>query len=92
MFSFFRRNKKDNHKTKVPTKLALSQETVWNAINDYGRPINGLHLAKIMGMDSASVTPRLAELRKKGRIKIAYVKHGLDGHTRNFYIVSRDGE
>lgn len=76
----------------ISVRVAKSREAVYNAIRHNARPINGLALAKLMRMDSASVTPRISELVRKGRVKVAYTKAGLDGHTRNFYVVDKDFE
>lgn len=64
-----------------------NQEKVYQAVKELKYPSNGLAIAHYLKWDSASVTPRLAELVRKGRIKIAYRKHGLDKIIRNFYVV-----
>lgn len=91
MFALFKKRqakkiRRDNMKA-VAKRISKNQEAVYQAVKAYGRPINGLALAKLMSYDSASVTPRLSELVKKDRLKVAYTKHGLDGKTRNFYEV-----
>lgn len=72
-------------------KVAQSQMAVYRALAKVGRPINGLRLAQEMRTDSASVTPRLSELTRKGLIKVAYVMRGTDGRLRRFYEVKKKG-
>lgn len=73
---------------KKPKNLSVSQQQVLFAIQDLGASVNGMTIARYMKVDSASVTPRLAELRKQGKIVIAYTKVGLDKRKRNFYKIA----
>lgn len=72
---------------RINSRKARNQEMVFKAVQELARPVNGRTVAAHLGFDSASVTNRLAELRKKGRIKVAYRKKGLDGVWRQFYVV-----
>jgi DNA-binding MarR family transcriptional regulator len=91
MFKFlskFKRGQTVAKKEVAAPRLLYSQEQVLKALQEVKHPINGLAVARHMHADSASVTPRLAELRKKGLIKVSYVKHGLDNKRRNFYVIN----
>jgi DNA-binding MarR family transcriptional regulator len=68
-------------------KMAHNQEMVFQALKQLNMPSNGRAVARKLGWDSSSVTNRLAELTRKGRIKVAFRKKGLDGIWRNFYQV-----
>lgn len=86
----FKKKKEAESMAVIRQRIGRSQEAVYKAIEEIGRPVNGLAIARHMNVDSAGVTPRLAELTRKGRIKIAYRKRGLDRLWRNFYVVSND--
>lgn len=73
-------------------RIARNREAVFEAVQAIGRPVNGLAIARHMHIDSASVTPRLSELVKRGRILVADRKPGLDGITRKLYVVNRKQE
>lgn len=73
----------------IRKQIARSQESVFKAVYEINKPVNGLAIARYMHVDSASITPRLAELTKKGKLKVAYTKHGLDGRVRRFYEVAK---
>lgn len=73
----------------VNQHINRSQEQVYKAVALLHRPCNGRMVSSFMGVDSATVTPRLAELVKKGRIKIDHRKKGLDGVWRNYYITAK---
>lgn len=70
----------------VNRKLAERQDAVYKAVALIGYPCNGRQIARFMGEDSASVTPRLAELVKKGRIHVKFTKRGLDNKWRKYYV------
>lgn len=72
----------------IRARVARSQEQVYKAVGEINHPVNGLAIARYMHVDSASITPRLAELTKKGKLKVAFTKHGLDGRIRKFYVVA----
>lgn len=72
----------------IRKRRARSQEAVYQAVKQLNRPVNGMTVAQHMHYDSASVTPRLSELVKKGRLKVGYVKKGLDGIYRRYYVVN----
>jgi Mn-dependent DtxR family transcriptional regulator len=76
-------------------RLTENEEAVLAAVRAaselLSRPVNGREVARQLKWDSASVTNRLSELTKKGKLKIAYRKKGLDGLWRNYY-VTRVGE
>lgn len=72
----------------INSRKSKNQEAVYQAVKAIGQPINGRVVAAHLGYDSASVTNRLSELCKKGRLKVAYRKQGLDKMWRNYYIVS----
>lgn len=92
MFEFLKRsNKEQEQKDNIEVirkRINRNQETVYKAVEEINRPVNGMAVAKHLGWDSASVTNRLAELTKKGRLKVAYNKRGLDGIWRRYYIVN----
>lgn len=87
MFGLTKKQKQDNMEA-VNKKLAKNQESVYKAVEQLNQPVTGRAVATFLGWDSASVTNRLAELTKKGRLKIAYNKRGLDGKWRHFYVVN----
>ena len=99
MFGIFKRGVKYRHPLKqkqtrqqakdAKKKINMNQQAVYEALKAQQYPINGLALARAMGWDSASVTNRLAELVKKGRIDVAYNKKGLDGKWRKYYRVGK---
>lgn len=72
----------------INARIGKNQETVYQAVKAIGRPINGRVVAAHLKWDSASCTNRLSELCKKGRLKVAYRKKGLDKLWRNYYIVN----
>jgi hypothetical protein len=73
----------------IRARVARSQEQVYKAVGEINHPVNGLAIARYMHVDSASITPRLAELTRKGKLRVAFTKHGLDGRIRKFYVVAR---
>lgn len=85
-------SKKQGHDSTeaVKRRLSIHQEGVYKAVKEIGRPVNGLAIAQYMHVDSASVTPRLAELVKKNRLRVHHTKRGLDGIYRRFYVVGDD--
>lgn len=71
--------------------LAIRQNEVYKAVALMAVPCTGRQIARFMGRDSASITPRLSELVRKGRLTVAYTKKSLDDRKwRKYYIVSRD--
>lgn len=96
MLNIFKRNAEKKHKAEtmkaVNAKLAQNQESVYQAVKDIDRPVNGLRVARALGWDSSSVTNRIAELVKKGRLKVAYNKRGLDGKWRRFYVINEGNQ
>lgn len=90
LLHLFKRKQAIDTVDSAKRRIARSQEAVYKAVLDINHPINGLAVAHYMVTDSASVTNRLAELTKKGRLKVAYRKRGLDGIYRNFYVVNHD--
>lgn len=90
LFGMFKRKKSITQENieVVRRRIAQNQEAVYNAVRELNTPCTGRMVAKHLEWDSASVTNRLSELNKKGRIKIAYNKRGLDGIWRHYYIVS----
>jgi predicted HTH transcriptional regulator len=79
--------RRDNLKA-VQTTLARNQESVFKAVKELDRPSSGRMVSAHLKWDSASVTNRLAELTKKGRLKVAFVQRGLDGKYRQYYVVN----
>jgi DNA-binding MarR family transcriptional regulator len=75
---------RENYK-RVKQKLSENQDAVYTAVALIGYPCTGRQVARFLGWDSASVTPRLAELVKKDRIYVADVKRGLDKKYRKLY-------
>jgi len=71
----------------VKKRIAQSQQAVYEAVLELNRPVTGREVARHLHWDSASVTNRLAELTKKGRIRVAYKKRGMDGIWRRYYKV-----
>lgn len=88
LLRLFRRKQIDTVDT-VQRSISRSRESVYKAVLDIGRPVNGLAVANYMHTDSASVTNRLSELTKEERLRIAYRKRGLDRRWRNFYSVNQ---
>ncbi len=78
----------DNMKV-VNKRKPRNQEMVYNAVREIKHPCTGREVAARLGFDSASVTNRLAELVKKGRLKVAFRLRSADGIWRNFYIVDK---
>jgi DNA-binding MarR family transcriptional regulator len=70
----------------IRRRISKNQEMVYRAVVTVDRPCNGRTVADQLGWDSASVTNRLAELVRKGRIVIHHRKRGLDGIWRNYYV------
>lgn len=60
---------------------------VYKAVGEIGHPCSGREVSAHLQWDSASVTNRLAELVKKGRLKVAFRLRSTDGIWRNFYVV-----
>lgn len=94
MFAIFKRKKTVHIPVREiiedRSRKARSQQAVYMALVQLNRPVSGSMVARHLGWDSASVTNRLAELCKKGAIKVDYRKKGLDGRWRNFYAVGRE--
>jgi hypothetical protein len=91
----FRRNKpvnpaRENYASARAT-IVRNQYKVYEAVKEIGIPCNGRMIAHHLSWDSCSVTNRLSELTKKGRIEVAYTKKGLDGKIRRYYRVARNG-
>lgn len=74
----------------IRAKLNENQDAVFKAVKELARPVNGRQVARHLNWDSASVTPRLAELVKKGRLIVAFPQKGLDGIWRKYYVVVKD--
>jgi hypothetical protein len=91
MFKIFQskktRQQAENMKV-INSKKAKNQEAVFKAVEALNVPSTGKMVSVYLGWDSASVTNRLSELCKKGRLKIAYNKRGLDGIWRHYYVVN----
>lgn len=88
--NLFKRNKSRAAETMeaVNQRISRNQEQVYRAVVTIGRPCNGRMVSDYLGWDSASVTNRLAELCKKGRLAVHHRKRGLDGIWRNFYVAA----
>lgn len=85
--NLFKRNKKPVRKTMPDAdRINRNQEAVYRAVVALNRPCSGRMVSTYLKWDSASVTNRLCELKKKGRIKVAYMKVGLDKQRRQYYI------
>lgn len=72
----------------IRSRLARNQQTVYEAVVAIAMPCRGRDVSDFLGWDSASVTNRLAELARKGQVKVAYRKRGLDGIWRNYYVAT----
>lgn len=74
----------------IRARVARSQEAVYKAVTEINHPVNGLAVARYMHTDSASITPRLTELTRKGKLKVAFEKRDLgDGRWRKFYVANQ---
>ena len=82
------KRKRAENMAALRKKLSQTQENVYQAVLAIESPCNGRAIARHMQTDSASVTPRLYELVRKGRLRVAYSKRGLDGHWRKYYVTT----
>lgn len=92
MFGLFKRSQKKQRQIDYAKETELlrrhraeMRSRVYSAVTMIGKPCSMRMVAAHMQIDSGSVSPRLAELRKKNLITIAYRKRGLDGVWRNYY-------
>lgn len=76
---------------KVLPKVSLKQGQVLKAVQNLG-PCNYRQISQHLNVIEGSVTPRIAELRRKGLIKVAYVgKNVLSGTRVNYYAITGAG-
>lgn len=66
-------------------RRAINRERVYRTIANSPKPVNMRTVASLMGADSGSISPRIAELRKKDRIVVAYTAKPINGVTCNYY-------
>lgn len=79
---------RENYKV-VKQKLGERQQEVYAAVALIGHPCTARQVARFLKWDSASVTPRLAELARKERVKVVDVKQGLDRKWRKYYTATQ---
>lgn len=86
----FRKRKNRKQAKQIPQEVQISrnQEIVFEAVAELGRPVTGKQVARFLSWDSASVTNRLAELEKIGRLSVPYRLKGADRRWRKFYTVA----
>lgn len=68
-----------------------SQIAVLRAMAAINRPCHYRMISQRMGIMEGSVTPRLAEMRRNGFIKIAYVNVGFNRVRVNYYVITGRG-
>jgi DNA-binding PadR family transcriptional regulator len=71
---------------------AKSQVEVLKALYEMRTPAHYRMLSQYMNAIEGCVTPRLAELRRKGFVEIAYVNHGFNRVKVNFYRITYQGK
>lgn len=85
--NFLKRKEQDAKNLKVVNKRRpRNQQSVYEAVKEIGKPCTGRMVAEHLSWDSASVTNRLAEITRKGWIRVAYRMRCADGMYRNFYV------
>lgn len=89
LFNRIKRSQAADNMKAVRNRISRNQQAVYEAVVAIGSPCTGRRVAQFLGWDSASVTNRLAELSRKGRIQVAYRKRSLDdGMWRNYYVAT----
>jgi hypothetical protein len=71
---------------------AKSQIQVMRAMHKLNRPVHYRILSQYMNTIEGCVTPRLAELKRKGFVKVAYVNIGFNKKQVNFYELTWKGK
>lgn len=66
------------------TNLSRTQAQVYEAIEEYGE-ITNKQLAKQLGWEINSITPRVLELRNKGKVVECYKGEDISGRTAIYW-------
>ena len=69
-------------------RRAVNRERVYRAIATSPEPVNMRTVAAMLGQDSGCISPRIAELHKKGRIEAIKLKP-TTGKECNYYRATR---
>lgn len=86
---FKRKQSKNSNEAfkKVRPKIAVSQDRVLRAIQQT-QPAHYRTISEHLNIIEGSVTPRIAELRRKELVKVAFVKKGSSGSKVNHYALT----
>jgi DNA-binding MarR family transcriptional regulator len=64
--------------------LSRTQSQVYEAIEEHGE-ITNKQLAKVLGWEINSITPRVKELREKGKVVECYKGTDISGRVANYW-------